>query len=136
VQGLESGLADYFPCSINGDSDFGKEIFADIAKKNPGITMPSRNLDNHHSFSEIQPGKVELHDEGTIWGGAYWQMRTSIGREASDKLLLAAWKNFRTAPNPSLTQFPRELLRQDTTLYGGAHSQEIQRIFETRGLKF
>jgi len=137
IQGLQSGLADYFPCSFSGRSEYGKEIFEAIAKRHPGITILPRNLDNHRSFAEIHPGQTELHDEGNIWGGAFWQIRTSIGQAATDKLLLAAWENFQ-APraNPDLMTFPRELLKQDAVLYAGAHTQQVQSVLEQRGLKF
>jgi len=51
--------------------------------------------------------ELELHDEGNIWGGAFWQLRIEIGKAPADKLLFATWKNFRTT-DPML--FPKELL--------------------------
>ena len=133
VQGLESGLADYFPCSFLNRSEFAKELFESIEKKHPGFKVPLRNLDNRRSFTEINAGQTELHDEGNIWGGAFWQLRTQIGRASADKLLFATWKTFRTA-DPKV--FPKELAKQDSTLFSGAHGQQIQTIFEQRGLKF
>ncbi|HYM79223.1 MAG TPA: hypothetical protein VE377_24825 [Candidatus Dormibacteraeota bacterium] len=137
LQGLESGLADYFPCSFLNRSEFAKELFESIEKKHPGFTIPPRNLDNHRSFTEIHAGQTELHDEGNIWGGAFWQLRTEIGKAPADKLLFAAWKDFRPAgrtPDPMV--FPKELVKQDSALYSGTHVQQIQAIFEQRGLKF
>jgi hypothetical protein len=136
IEGLESGLADYFPCSFNGRSEFGKEIFEAIAKRHPGTPLPSRNLDNHRSFNEIQVGLMEEHDIGNIWGSAFWQIRTSIGQTETDRLLLAAWKSFAASESFTPATFAREIMKQDTLLYSGAHVKQIQSVFESRDLHF
>ena len=136
ASGLQSGLADYFPCSFSGRSEFSKEIFEELAKRYPGSRLPPRDLDNHRSFAEIHPGQTEYHEEGNVWGGAFRQVRKSIGQAATDRLLFAAWKNFQASGSLDLMMFPRELLKQDAALYGGVHTQQIQSVFEQRGLKF
>jgi hypothetical protein len=134
IQGLESGLGDYFPCSFSGRSDFAKEIFEAVAKRNPGSKVPPRNLGNHRLFTEIDD-QTEIHDAGNVWAGAFWQVRSSIGQDTTDKLLVAAWKHF-AIPGVELATFPEELVRQDTALYAGAHIQQIRSVFQERGLKF
>ena len=132
LQGLESGLADYFPCSFLNRSEFAKELFESIEKKNPGFKLPPRDLDNQRSFTEIQ-ASTDLHDAGNIWGGAFWQLRKQIGKDAADKLLFVTWKSLRTT-DPKV--FAKDLVRQDVAIFSGAHGQQIQTLFQGRGLQF
>src|SRR5262249_40248477 len=100
-----------------------------------GVQVPSRNLDNHRSFAELNPN-TESHDAGNIWAGAFWQLRQTIGQGLTDKLLLAAWKNLDAAKfETDITLYPRELMKQDEAIEGGKHNQDIKKIFEERELK-
>jgi len=134
--GLESGLADYLPSSFTKRRDFGREIWEVFRKRDPNLRIPSRNLDNHRLFSEIQIGQTEEHDAGNVWGGAFWELRRTIGQITTDKLLLAAWKNFEVSEsNTDISTFPREILKQDGALEGGRHVQQIRDVFQRRGLQ-
>lgn len=133
--GLESGLADYFPSSFSDQSDFGKEVWALFRKRYPALKI-NRDLENKRGFGEIQPGKTEEHESGNVWGGAFWQLRQTIGKATTDKLLLQAWKNLDLQKSFSdLTTFPRELVKQDERLDEGKYSQQIRDVFRARGLK-
>jgi hypothetical protein len=132
--GLESGLADYFPSSFSDQSDVGKEVWTLFQKRYPGIQI-RRDLDNHRVFSEIQLGKTEEHDAGNVWGGAFWQIRQTVGKTSCDKLLLQAWKDFDLRRSSTdLTTFPRELLKQDERLYASKYTRQIRDVFQARGL--
>ena len=133
--GLESGLADYLPSSFLDRSDFGTEIWKVFAHHSPGAQIESRELHNRRSFSEIEKGKTEHHSSGTVWGGACWELRESLGRSLVDKLLLAAWKDCDlSATSSDLATFPRELLRQDAMLDAGKNSAKIREVFRGRDL--
>jgi hypothetical protein len=135
IEQLFAGLGDYFPCSFTGQSDFGKEYFESLAKDHPEAKIAPRNVDNHRRFSEINDG-TELHDGGNVWAGAFWQLRGSIGQDATDKLLVTTWKHFDFPAFVSeMATFPEELIRQDRILYAGVHGDKIQSVFEERGLK-
>jgi integrase len=79
-----------------------------------------------------------LVNKGNLWAGAFWQVRSSIGQDVTDKLLAAAWKHFAIPPAElaTIATFRDELVRQDTALYCGAHIQQIRSAFQARGLKF
>ena len=126
--GLESGLADYFPSSFENRSDIWQPL---------GLQFSNRNLDNHRSFSEIRIGKTEEHDAGDVWGGAFFELRQTIGQKPTDKLLLAAWKELDLSkPYADMMTFPLELLKQDRSLEEGRHLQQIHSVFSSRGLQF
>jgi len=135
LAGLESGLADYLASSFLDRSDFGKDAWLVFQRHSPGISIPDRNLSNHRSFSEIE-GEPNRHQfYGTVWGGAFWDLRESLGREVIDKLLLAAWQECDVkAAEEKLEIFPRELLQQDKSHGGGKHSAKIRQVFRKRGL--
>jgi hypothetical protein len=133
--GLESGLADYLPASFTGDPDFGKDIWPIFERQDAGLKVASRNLKNQLRFSKIS--RISPHQNGTVWGGAFWELREALGRETLDTLLLAAWKAVDFADyRGDLEVFPRELVKQDAALNAGAHEKEIHRVFESRALKF
>lgn len=135
VDGLESGLADYFPGSFTNNADYGREIW-ELIRRKLGVQVPDRRLDNHRSFSELKPN-TELHDAGNIWAGAFWQLRQTIGQGLTDRLLLASWKSFDVSKfGGDVTVYPRELEKQDEVMEGGKHAQDIRKVFTERGLKF
>jgi hypothetical protein len=134
--GIESGLADYFPSSFLKDSDFARDVWAVFKKVYPGMQLPSRDLNNRRSFTEIQPGRTEEHDAGTVWGGAFWEMRQRIGQTTADHLLLVSWKNLDLRKfNADMSEFVRELLKQDGVLENNSQSEQIRTILRGRGLK-
>jgi hypothetical protein len=92
---IESGLADYFVCSFRGDAAMG-EIVAGVLKIGPYL----RNLDNQRRYDELanldlsQPSPLGAE----VWGGAFWEMRSSAGKEQADRVLARAWLQVIEAP--------------------------------------
>jgi hypothetical protein len=135
IGGVESGLADYLPSSFLGRSDFGKDLWPVFERHNKGSKVPSRNLKNNHSFAEIDMKQIQPHRYGTIWGGAFWELRESLGQEITDKLLLAAWKELDIEESKtSLKAFPLAIIHQDKILESGKYSAEIRKVFQGRKL--
>lgn len=136
VAGIESGIADYLPASFLGDSDFGRDIWPVFERHTPGLKVPSRNLKNNDSFSLIRFEPSHQHRYGTVWGGAYWELREALRRETFDKLLLAAWKELDfERSRDDLTVMPHALLQQDKLLEAGKHGKKIRAVFKSRGLE-
>ena len=128
--GLESGIADYLPSSFLDRPDFGRDMWPVF-----GVEVSNRNLENERSFAEIRIGETELHDAGNVWGGAFWELRQSIGRETIDRLVLSAWGAIDlSASSDDIRIFARELLRQDQLLEAGKHAATIRQVFVSRDL--
>jgi F0F1-type ATP synthase membrane subunit b/b' len=137
VTGIESGLADYLPSSFMNESHFGKAIWPVFERHHPGLKVPNRDLKNQRQFSEIVISDTNQQGNGNVWGGAWWELRETLGRETVDKLLIAAWRSFRFADSAhDLSVFPLELIAQDRATNAGKHGQEIRRVFERRRLPF
>ncbi|MEO0293370.1 MAG: hypothetical protein ABIN61_03995 [candidate division WOR-3 bacterium] len=73
VYGLLEGLADYFPCSYLNDP----------LMEGPNF---SRNLDNDLMYEGI----FGNHYYGQIFGGALWDLRSYLGQENADRLIIEA----------------------------------------------
>lgn len=81
---IESGLADYLACSFLNNPRFGE-----LAAKPLGVPKPFiRNMDNNRKFDG---SASEPHDVGEIWSGALWAMRTELGHDVFDPIIVKAW---------------------------------------------
>jgi hypothetical protein len=115
---IYSGLATYFSYS-----------FAD----NPRPNNPnSWDLTRKRPFTDIKSTDNSIANDGTeIWGSAFWELRTRLGQNAADKLLLEAWFGLHaeqvTADRGA--SFVRKLIDLDK-----AHEAEIRAVFAQRGL--
>jgi hypothetical protein len=134
--GLESALADYLPASFLDNSDFGADIWPIFERHSPGLEVTSRNLENQLSFKKVNLDPGNQHANGTVWGGAYWELREQFGKETIDGLLLATWEKFDFEKSKSdLSVFPLELLQQDKLKKGGKLGKAIRAVFKKRGLE-
>jgi hypothetical protein len=115
---LESGLAFYYPASFNDDSHLG------------GLDLAASGLDD----ATPVPG-TEPFVEGAKWGAAFWEMRTLLGKELSDRVLLEAWS---VNEQPGLDQLtPADFVERvldalPADVDPGDRSQ-VRQIFERRG---
>ena len=132
---LESGLADYFPCSFNDDPLFGEKSIH-IFQKFPGFENKKaiRDLNNDRKFSEaaINP---EQHNVGEIWGGAFWEIRQRLGKASADKIIFEAWTGILPLENVATfnNDFVKKIAHAAASLKDGDRSAEILAVFTRRG---
>jgi hypothetical protein len=128
---IESGLADYLPCSFGGNPLVAETFSKQVLNKDY-----IRNLQNERKFSDL-PANAPEQQFGEIWGGAFWEMRQQFGQAIADKLLFSAWANLQPTEirNNSATNYVNKLLEMDRDIENGKHINEIRIIFERRGLK-
>jgi hypothetical protein len=122
AQALESGLADYFPCSFTGDPALGRRV-ANIFHR-PWI----RNLanDRHRASADA----TIPQDAGEVWGAALWSVRSLVGPDQADRSVLAAWRvASQNGWDGAETRFIASVC---ATLPDVA--VDVERIFTTRGL--
>jgi hypothetical protein len=125
--GISSGLADYFTCSSSGDPRL-----AEISTPPLGI----RNLDNEMTVADISDNPLNaphwfyMRD---VWNGAFWELRSLLGADRADRVLLVAWSGTdRMTVSPSTFV---ELIISAAANDGGPDlSAEIWDLFEDRGL--
>ena len=132
---IESGLADYFACSFNDDPRFGEQSFRLFVRHFPEFAAKGaiRLLNNDRNYDEVGRGS-EMHDEGEVWGGAFWEMRQRQGPPVADRLLFEGWRASSAHKRPR--DFRRTFI---TTLIKAARHPEVDRaadvvdVFKRRG---
>jgi hypothetical protein len=129
---IESGLADYYPCSFTDDPRVA-ESWAPTALNKPEV----RNLDNMLSFFALTSEQRAISQVvGEVWGGAFWELRTLLGQERTDRLLLAAWS---AQEKPDLKQlkpadFVQRLLTSLAADGGPDMADQVRELFIRREL--
>jgi hypothetical protein len=89
---VESALADYFPCSYRDDPQLGREIAAYLRSRG-GFNKPAiRDLETTAKMSDVADRRIS-QASGEIWAAAFWDIRKLLGMDATDRLLLQAWKD-------------------------------------------
>jgi hypothetical protein len=146
IEALISGLADYYVCSFRKDPHMGK-VEARIMKKNKSYDKDElRNLLNNRQFKDLSDG-VNLQDDGEVWGGAFWALRSAIG---DNEALIADQLIFRTLERVGkigsselrkmnsadlVKRFCGELQEVGRITDNGKHVEGIRKALAARGLE-
>jgi hypothetical protein len=128
---LVMGLSDYFTCSHQDDPTLG-EIFVAVVYKGQSDKPYLRKLENDRRFTEAVR---EPNSRGEIWGGAFWELRTRLGKQAADKIIFSAWTLVREddVRNDHERFFLSKLIEADQRLNGGKNAARIRSVFYSRG---
>ncbi|MCZ6528930.1 MAG: hypothetical protein O6949_01180 [Chloroflexi bacterium] len=124
---VESGLADYFPCSYRDDPELGREVAAYLRGSIGFDKMAIRDLKNEMRLTDLDAPHI-VQAAGEVWGGAFWEVRELLGKHTADQLLLKAWAEVPASANaePLFVQRIAEL--------AGAQKQGVLAVFERRSL--
>jgi spermidine/putrescine-binding protein len=125
--GPDSSLIDYSAIYF-GLATYFSYSFADNPKPNPA----SWDLTKQRPFIDLKSTDNSVINDGTeIWGSAFWELRTILGQNVADKLLLEAWFSLHAEQVMADrgASFVRKLLDLDK-----AHEVEIRTVFARRGL--
>ncbi len=77
---IDEALSDYYGCSFNGNPIQGEGTFSGGA----------RRLDNSMKYPDDWEG--EVHHDSMIISGAFWEVRSALGRDYTDLLVFRALK--------------------------------------------
>ena len=148
VTAIYSGLADYFPCSYQGDPKFGVKYVTTLRNQLPREMAQRgylRNLVNKRSFpvgSGTDSQMHEMHDEGEIWGGAFWDIRTALGCkdsarcETADKIVLASWTALDLKPLETVDlRLAQQIVQNIRQSAGADQADKVRNAFARRGLQ-
>ena len=149
VTAIYSGLGDYFTCNYQGDPKFGVKYVTTLRNQLPREMAQRgylRNLVNKRSFpvgsgTEF-PEKHEHHDEGEIWGGAFWDIRTALGCknsarcETADKIVLASWTALDLKPLETVDlRLAQQIVQNTRQSVGADQADKVRNAFARRGLQ-
>jgi hypothetical protein len=87
---IESGVADYLACSFLDNPKLGAGAAKTLNLKTPYIRL----LENNRKFGElgaIKDKAMTPYEGAGVWGGAFWAIRSALGRDAADSIISAAW---------------------------------------------
>lgn len=116
---MNEGWADYFACTITNSSLIGDGIWP----------SPIRNLNNTLRYPDDWYG--EVHYDSRMISGAMWDLRSYLGADLADSLIIRAMK----LEGHSFTEFLDALITVDddngNILDGTPHIREIWRAFYT-----
>ncbi|MFH1855661.1 MAG: hypothetical protein ABH836_00340 [Candidatus Omnitrophota bacterium] len=127
---IHEGLADYFACTINGDSVEGEGVLGNSA----------RDLNNTLKYpNDI---KYEVHKDGMIIGGVFWDLRANLiglygetkGKEIADELI----HNARFGYPVTFSEYYLQILLSDddddSVFNGTPHSNQIIAAFQKHNI--
>ncbi len=126
---MDEGAADYLAASFFADRGFEPETFAHwdgVAN----IPIGVRRVDS----DKVYPADVvgEGHDDGEIWSSALWRLRSELGREVTDKLVVESV--FYLDGSSQFSDGLEALILADEALYAGAHADAISSVFAAKGI--
>lgn len=89
-----------------------------------------RRLDSNKKYPKDLNG--EVHDDGEIWSSCLWEIRSALGRRATDKLVLA--HHFLLTQDATFEDGANALLTADTQLNKAQNQHTIRDVFVRRGI--
>jgi hypothetical protein len=130
TRAIESGLADYFACSFLNNPKVGERA----AKVLIGPSSPFlRNLENQDTYDRI-PAKNEFA-AGAVWGGFFWRLRSKLGADVADRLLVTAWTSFNpTGPATSIERTFLSSVLSAATQHGAETVNVVRSVAAARKL--
>src|SRR6185503_5145862 len=86
----------------------------------------------HDSYADVGAGGFEVHRVGEVWAAALWDLRTELGAQLSDSLVLNGMKF--TPCGPSFLDARDGILQADQSLNAGANRCRIWTVFARHGM--
>jgi len=131
-ESFESALADYLPCSFLDDPKLGQRM-AQALRLPAGYV---RNLENTMRLDSTALSKYQVpHQMGEALGGAFWEIRSLIGKDPADRIFFETWISLKESDPQGLDvpELGRRLLTQ-VQRQGEAHVVPIRKVLLSRGL--
>jgi hypothetical protein len=84
----------------------------------------------YESFDHGDGG--DEHDNGQIWSATLWEIRTALGREIADPIIIES--HFQLDGFTTFARGARAIIDADRNLNRGRHLARLRRIFNLRGI--
>jgi len=130
---MGEGFGDYLACTRHesGSAAFDAATASWDATAYSSANPPAlRRVDGTKHYPEDIVG--EVHDDGEIWSSALWAIRTAIGRQGADPIIVAS--HFLLTPSAVFSDGAQAILSANETIRGGADATAIQTAFADRGI--
>ncbi len=92
-----------------------------------------RRVDEPLTFESFDHGAdADEHDNGRIWSATLWDIRTAVGRDVADRIIIDG--HFQLDGFTTFARGARAVLDADRNLFRGRHVPRLRRIFQDRGI--
>lgn len=120
---MNEGFADYFSCSLRDEPSIGPYA----------LTFAGEHLQRDLSKPRKCPEDLtsEVHADGKIIGSALWALRTSLGRDAVDPVILAALQQFSMQTNLDMAA---KLILKEAKAQIPDQAKKVEAILNDHGL--
>jgi Zn-dependent metalloprotease len=139
IQGgaMGEGWSDYFAISYYDNPAFGmytaQNSIQGIRRQNyEGYTFTYEDVGNLSIGS--QSLGYEVHADGEIWAATLWDLRKALGKEVTDRLVVAGLKA--TPCRPSMIDARDAILTADQATNDGANRAAIWQVFSRHGMGY
>jgi Zn-dependent metalloprotease len=89
-----------------------------------------RRLDSNKKYPKDLDG--EVHDDGEIWSACLWELRGLLGRQATERLVIA--HHFLLSRNAGFEDGANAMITADKNLNKGENEKAIRGVFVRRGI--
>ncbi len=89
-----------------------------------------RRLDGNKLYPKDLVG--EVHDDGEIWSRALWDIRTTLGAMAADRIVINSQFGF--AANTSFARAAQQTVLTASQMYGASAAASVRAAFVARGI--
>jgi Zn-dependent metalloprotease len=92
-----------------------------------------RYVANKKTYANFRAITNYEHENGEIWSATLWQIRTAVGQDVADRIILES--HFQLDGFTTFTRAARAIIDADQNLFKGKHKQALQTVFRRRKLK-
>ncbi|HEV7746580.1 MAG TPA: M36 family metallopeptidase [Pyrinomonadaceae bacterium] len=134
---MGEGFGDYFAASFFAEKKTRRyqTLFASWDGIEDGLGDPPfvRRLNEgltYESFDHSDSG--DEHDNGQIWSATLWEVRSALGRDIADRIILEG--HFQLDGFTTFARGARAIIDADRNLHRGRHVARLRTIFHLRGI--
>jgi len=134
---MGEGFGDYFAASFFADrkprpyqTSIGTwDGIGDLTHNPPCV----RRVDEQFTYESFDHGEnADEHDNGQIWSATLWDIRTGLGRDIADSIILES--HFQLDGFTTFARGARAIIDADRNLNRGRHLARLRRVFHRRGI--
>jgi hypothetical protein len=148
LKAVKSGLAVYLSCSYRGSPEVAKESY-ELYEREAASDNQRRNLETRERQANLDSNTLRIQKlsaepgargdsqtrDGLAWGGTLWRVRTVLGADTADKLLIQSWKAVAKEPVLAASaSFASTVLELTEQQRGPEAATQVQEVFRKRGL--
>ncbi|MBM3727780.1 MAG: hypothetical protein FJW40_20455 [Acidobacteria bacterium] len=125
---LGEGWSDYFAMSFFNAPVVGAYFSQNILRGIRRFSYDNVRL----TYQDLGDSGYFVHGDGEIWGATLWDLRTSLGKQTTDALVVAAMAL--TPCHPSFVDARDAILTADKNLNNSANTAVLWEVFARHGL--